>query len=234
MFAAIAWRALVVGLLAGLALTAIQRLQVVPLIVEAESYEQAAPALQLAHHHGVAHEHAHPADAWAPEDGAERTLYTMLANVLAAIGFALVLLSFIALRNQGGWKRGLLWGLAGFAVFFIAPTVSGLHPELPGTVAASLDARQIWWWTAVVATAAGLWLLVFGGELQWRTLGLLLLATPYLIGAPQPEVAGSLAPQALVHAFFPATAIANGVFWLVLGLLAGALWKQPQSDGHSV
>jgi len=230
MFAAITWRALIVGLLAGLLLTAIQRVQVVPLIVEAESYEQAAPAPE--HAHGAAHQHQHAADAWAPEDGIERTLYTVLANVLAAIGFALVLLSFIALRNQGGWKRGLLWGLAGFAVFFIAPTVSGLHPELPGTVAAGLDARQIWWWTAVVATAAGLWLLVFGGEIQWRALGLLLLVTPYLIGAPQPEVASSLAPQEMLQAFFPATAIANGVFWLVLGLLAGAMWKQPASDGH--
>jgi cobalt transporter subunit CbtA len=214
MFAAIAWRALIVGLLAGIVLTAVQTVQVAPLIVQAEAYEQAAPATPA------------EAEEWAPQDGIERTFYTGLSNVLAAIGFALVLLSFIALQNQGGWKRGLLWGLAGFTVFFAAPTLSGLHPELPGTVAASLDARQIWWWTAVVSTAAGLWLLVFAGQLPWRGLGLLLLASPYILGAPQPEVAASLAPEALSHAFLPATAIANVVFWLVLGLAAGAVWKQ--------
>ena len=217
MFAAIVWRALIVGLLAGIVLTAVQTLQVIPLIVQAESYEQAEQAQ---------HPAATEQEEWGPQDGIERTLFTGLSNVLAAIGFALVLLSFIALQNQGGWKRGLLWGLAGFTVFFAAPTLSGLHPELPGTTAAALDARQMWWWTAVLATAVGLWLLVFGGEWLWRGLGLLLLISPYLIGAPQPEVIASLAPEALAHAFLLATTIASAVFWLVLGVLAGAFWTQ--------
>ena len=223
MFAAIVWRALLVGLLAGIALTAVQTVQVVPLISHAESYEHSAAATTT------------EGQQWAPEEGTQRTLFTLLSNVLAAIGFALVLLSFIALRNLGGWRRGLLWGLAGFMVFFIAPTLSGLHPELPGTVAASLDARQLWWWTAVVSTAAGLWLAVFSVELPWRGLGLLLVVTPYLLGAPQPEVAASLAPEAMVHAVISATAIASGVFWLLLGLLAGLLWKPPSAPaGHAV
>lgn len=236
MFAAIAWRALIAGLLAGIVLTAVQTFQVVPLIIQAESYEQAEPAAGHGHHDHGHHHHSDDGagqEEWEPQDGTERTLYTALSNVLAAIGFALVLLSFIALQNKGGWQRGLLWGLAGFAVFFAAPTLSGLHPELPGTVAASLEARQLWWWTAVVSTAAGLWLLVFGGELPWRGLGLLLLISPYLIGAPQPGEATSLVPDALLAAFLPATAIASAVFWLILGLLAGLLWKQPAQPEQS-
>ena len=46
-----------------------------------------------------------------------------------------------------------MWGLAGFAVFTIAPGL-GLPPELPGVPAAPLLSRQIWWVTAVLATAA--------------------------------------------------------------------------------
>ena len=78
-----------------------------------------------------------------------RNAYTAAANVLTAIGFALLLAAIFALRsantgNSVSWHQGLMWGLAGFAVFTIAPGL-GLPPELPGVPAAPLLSRQIWW-----------------------------------------------------------------------------------------
>ncbi len=102
-------------------------------------------------------DHDHGAEAWEPKDGLERNLYTAGANILTAIGFALLLGGFFAVRSGAtgepiSWHEGLMWGLAGFAVFTIAPGL-GLPPELPGVPAAPLLSRQIWWVTAVLATA---------------------------------------------------------------------------------
>ena len=83
--------------------------------------------------------------AWAPADGMERTTYSFLANIVTGIGFALLLVAVSELA--GGilsWRQGVLWGLAGFAVFTLAPGL-GLPPELPAMPAADLGARQFWW-----------------------------------------------------------------------------------------
>ena len=81
------------GLLVGLAMSLLQSLATVPLILAAETYEQAAPS--PVHEHGSpprVHEHASD-DAWAPADGGERLLFTVLADVVAAVGFAFLLLA---------------------------------------------------------------------------------------------------------------------------------------------
>jgi adenosylcobinamide kinase/adenosylcobinamide-phosphate guanylyltransferase len=49
----------------------------------------------------------------------------------------------------------MFWGLAGFAVFTLAPGL-GLPPELPAMPAADLLARQVWWIGTAAATAIGL------------------------------------------------------------------------------
>ena len=237
--------AVLAGLLAGLVLTGLQKLQVSPIISQAEMYEDAASAAQPApepapahaHEHASAHEHEHehehthaaaPAGehqhehgGWQPENGAERTLYTTLANVNLGVGFALLLAAALCLRGAaGGWRSGLLWGAAGYAIFFIAPSL-GLPPEVPGSAAAPLAERQFWWLSTVLMTAVGLALLVFGRGWPFKVLGAALLVAPHLIGAPQPEVHGGSAPAALAEAFIYATAAANAGFWLVLGGLAG-------------
>src|ERR1700745_2045609 len=64
-------------------------------------------------------------------------------------------------RIAGGtvtWRTGLFWGLAGFATFTLAPGL-GLPPELPGTEAAPLLQRQLWWVTTAAATGGGMALL---------------------------------------------------------------------------
>ncbi|KAJ33181.1 cobalt transporter, partial [Agrobacterium tumefaciens] len=135
-FRNIVFTAVLVGILGGLAVSAMQAFGTTPLILQAETYEGAGG--EAAHSHeatapgAVVPAHEHNEEAWAPADGFERTAYTVAANVLTAIGYALVLTGLISLRGtNGGWREGLLWGVAGFAAVMLAPMI-GLPPELPG------------------------------------------------------------------------------------------------------
>ncbi|HYM30120.1 MAG TPA: CbtA family protein [Candidatus Cybelea sp.] len=206
MFARILYAALIAGVVAGLLVSGVQRLKAVQLIQVAETYEQVA---------AKQHHEAQSGD-WEPAGGLERTAYTVLANILAGIGFALLLGGAFALRGGIDWRRGLLWGLAGFATFALAPAL-GLPPELPGSDAAPLAARQIWWIGTAVATGGGLWLLVYGPRIPWRVVGALLIALPHTIGAPVHSGHGGLVPADMARDFIAASLIGNLLFWLALG-----------------
>ena len=219
---------IVAGVIAGVALTVLQWGALTPLIIEAESYEgaragEAMPEGGTAAHSAAAHDHEgnghdHGA-AWTPEDGIERGAWTALSNVATAIGFALLLVALFAWRGATTWRQGLLWGAAGFVVFFANPAI-GLHPELPGDFAAGLLDRQLWWLFAVACSGAGVGLLLLAPKRTAKIGGALLLLVPHLAGAPHPEVAGGLAPHVLGEHFFVASAATNAVFWLLLGLAA--------------
>lgn len=219
------------GALAGLLLTLVQQAQVSPLILKAEVYEDAdaaavAAASQSTHGRSSAEHEHNEHEALQPANGVERTLFTALVNISLAVGFGLLLGAAICLRGEvSGWRAGLLWGLAGYVVFFVAPSL-GLPPEVPGTAAAPLGERKLWWLITVVMTASGLLLLIFARTWQVKILGAVLLVVPHLIGAPQPQVHISAAPVELAHAFIYATAIANAVFWLTLGSLMGFFYKK--------
>jgi cobalt transporter subunit CbtA len=221
------------GLLAGLLLTAVQSIQVIPTLLQAEVYEEKAAAPDISNHshadNGNSQTHQHEAEAWQTQNGWERTFFTAVANVSLGVGFALLLGA--ASNIRGGishWRNGLLWGLAGYTIFFVAPSL-GLPPEVPGTEAANLKDRQLWWLMAVFDTAAGLWLLFFSKTNLNKLLGTLLLISPHTIDAPQPEVHSSVAPLELENTFIVATAFANALFWLTLGGLMG-LFSVKKSD----
>lgn len=235
--------AVIAGLFAGLALAAVQMFTTVPLILQAETFENAAPAEPAAaapadaHAHAAGtpeHDHAaapaaeaagheHDADAWAPADGFERYAYTFGANALTGIGFALLLIVASELAGGiAGWRQGVLWGMAGFAVFTLAPGL-GLPPELPAMPAGDLVARQIWWIGTAIATAAGLALIAFRGTLPLSILGVALIVIPHIIGAPKPDDYATPVPESLHHDFVVAVTVTNLLFWVVLGGLVGAL-----------
>ena len=270
MFQRILLASIVAGVVAGIALTALQSGAVTPLVLAAETYETAGgdPALlphrhgdsththaagglahehdghsllrgdpettpdgnraaadaaatghghgDSAHHHGLGHGHG---DAWAPGDGIERTLWTAVSNVATAIGFALLLVAVFAWRGGATWWHGLLGGAAGFFVFFVNPAI-GLHPEIPGSFAAALLDRQLWWLLAVACSAAGMALLLLAPRAVAKLGGAVLLVVPHLAGDPHPEVSGGLAPDGLAGAFVVAAAATNAAFWLVLGVVA--------------
>lgn len=213
------------GLLAALLLTLLQSFWVAPLILEGETYEQAPAAEMHAHDPTAMVAHAHDAEAWEPENGWQRILSTTGGNLVIAVGFALMLAGIYTLHAPRRTREGLLWGVAGFLVFCLAPNL-GLPPELPGTAAADLTLRQTWWIGTAASTAAGLALLVFGRNVLLKGLGLAILLVPHVIGAPQPEVHESLAPEALEQQFIIASLLTNAVFWLGLGLISAWLFRR--------
>ena len=211
MFRRIVATALLAGLAAGFVLFVVQQAWVAPLILQAETFETA----------GVeASAHGQP---WAPEDGVERTLYSLLADVMNGFGFALLLGAAIALAARAvEWRHGLLWGLAGFVVFGVAPAL-GLPPDPPGVDAGELGPRQAWWLGTAAATALGLWLLTLTKQRALKALGVLALVAPHIIGAPTADIHGGPVPPQLVNEFIAASLIATGAFWLVLGAMSGHL-----------
>lgn len=177
-------------------------------------------------------QHEHDENEWAPADGLERALYTVAANTLAGIGFGMLLAGCLALRDrQVDWRRGLLWGGAGFLTFTVSPFF-GLPPELPGMPAADIVARQTWWLGTVLATAAGLALIAFEIKAVPRfasvALGILFLLLPHLVGAPQlPEAElASRVPPYLSSEFAVASLGSGAVLWLVLGAASGWLYDK--------
>jgi cobalt transporter subunit CbtA len=262
--------ALVAGIVSGVLFSVAEQILTVPIIIEAESYENTArellsevdpPATKevvddhhkqehshandhphapaqgdnhhaddehtAAHAHDQAHSHGDHAHASQAEGSgfagfSERTLYTLLASVLTGITFALLLAAAMTFYGKGNARLGLLWGLAGYLAFFVAPSL-GLPPELPGTTAAAIEYRQLWWVSTVIATIAGLALLVFAKSMVLKGVGLLLLAIPHFVGAPVPIHHSSLAPEELSRAFIWMTAIANFIFWVSLGVLTAFL-----------
>ncbi|MFW9266627.1 CbtA family protein [Pseudomonas sp. NR3] len=211
------------GLLAALLLTLLQSFWVSPLILQAETYEK-APAAEV-HEHAAGVAHSHDAQAWEPEDGWQRVLSTTGGNLVVAVGFALMLAGLYTLREPTRTSQGLLWGLAGYATFVLAPTL-GLPPELPGTAAADLAQRQMWWIGTAACTAVGIALIAFGRHWLLKVLGLATLLIPHVIGAPQPDVHSMLAPEALESEFKLASQLTNVAFWLALGLISAWLFRR--------
>jgi len=123
------------------------------------------------------------------------------------------------------WQTGLYWGLAGFAAFTLAPGL-GLPPEVPGTEAAPLLARQVWWVATVAGTCGGLACLFFGRKPLWCLAGIALLVTPHIYGAPQPAEFKSAAPEAIEHQFIVAVVITSLVFWAAARTLSGYFYKR--------
>lgn len=247
MFARLLAATLASGVLAGVLISLVQEVTTTPLILQAETYEsqaEAGPApaqamlwRQVRGDSGIRFVHGDEssggtgagngdATAWSPEDGIERTLFTVLANIVTGVAFAALLVAAFGLRGAPvSARKGVVWGLAGFTVFAAAPSL-GLPPEVPGAMAAEIGIRQAWWALAAASTAAGLWLLVFQSRIAFHIVGVALLALPHLIGAPHPDHVGGLVPPELAGQFVSASLATSLVFWAMLGWLAGRFYEQ--------
>lgn len=225
---------LAAGLLAGLLVTPAMYLKTVPLIIQAEVYEEAGgghshgPAEAAPHEHAAetpAPDHAATAAPAEEEAGAElpfgRLGNTILANLVAGAGFALLLGGIALLIGRPiTVQNGLYWGMAGFFAVAFLPAL-GLSPELPAMPAADLAERQLWWISTVVLSGVGLYLIVLRGEIWAKLLGLIAIIAPHLYGAPHPEDIASPIPSLLASQYAVASLATNLFMWAVIGLALG-------------
>ena len=224
------------GLAAGLLTAVIQEATTTPIILEAEKYENGVQPPD----HGAADSasvESRPADVaeahdeWSPADGVERTLYTTLATTVTGVGFGLALLGAMLLAGVPiSGRTGLAFGSAGFAAVTLAPAL-GLPPEIPGSGAAALEARQIWWFATAVATAVGIAGLLLTRRLALQIGGVLLIALPHVVGAPRPETFISTAPAELAGHFAATSLAVTAVFWAALGSASGAIYQRLARSG---
>jgi cobalt transporter subunit CbtA len=221
------------GLAAGILAAGLHFVFVQDLILTGEAYETGAAvhfggtATDAGHDH-AAHDHGdhdHDHGGGLARDGLTVAFYMLLQvayGLLLVAGFALARL----LGREVTAREGLLWGIAGFVAVQLAPAM-GLSPELPGSVAADLSARQVWWWGTVVATVGGLALIGYGRGVAAVAAGAVLLALPHVIGAPQPEGFHGTAPPEVAAAFAARVLGVGLAAWAVLGWVAGRLWAPP-------
>ena len=222
MFGRIVLTALAAGAIAGVFVWGAHMVKTTPLILQAEVYENAAPTRS----HGTAPASAVEDESWAPADGIERGAYTFLADMLSSIGFAFMLTGAMALTGRGvDWQKGILWGLCGFATFYLSPAF-GLPPELPGMGGADLHDRQLWWLATATCTAGGLALIFLAGPRAAKAAGGVLILIPHLVGAPGHEIGPSPLPAELAAQFAVTTLVITGLFWMLLGALSGYFYRR--------
>ncbi len=245
MFKSMLTGALIAGFAAGLIAALLHFWFVQGLILTGERYEAgevthfAAPAghdhaamqgaeadgadAEAGHDHG-AHDHGAPA--------ASRDVLTVAFTVLIYVSYGLILVAGMAAARLAGARigavQGLLWGVGGFAVFQLAPAM-GLAPELPGTIAADLGARQVWWWATAVLTAAGLLALGYGKRPWLFVLAGIALALPHVVGAPALDEYHGVAPPELAAAFAARVLGVGLVAWSVLGWVAGSVLARDEA-----
>lgn len=235
--------ALLAGIAAGLIMGAIQHVRLTPLILEAETYEKAAPS----HDHAAAGGTEQPAaetgaastghvledEGWAPADGWQRTLSTTVASVMSGAAFAAILAGISLLTGLPITRdNGIIWGLCGFLAATLAPA-AGLPPELPGMPAGDLLARQIWWVGTIAATGAAIYLLAVRRETWAIVAAIVLIGLPHIIGAPMLPPEESAVPPGLAAEFAANSIAANAIFWALIGSFTGVAINRFAKDIYS-
>jgi cobalt transporter subunit CbtA len=220
---------LLAGLLAGLLIAVLQQVTTTPLILLAETYEKqgevasAAPPAPDAHKE---HDHAAHADGWKPAEGLPRFFYTGITTIATAVGISLLLIAAMIFAGDPiDERRSLAWAIAGFVVSGLAPA-AGLAPELPGSGAGELVARQLWWIGTAVATALALWAFLRMESPVARLGAFVLLLAPHVIGAPHPHAFESKVPAEIAAQFAALSLVVQGLLWAFAGIAVGLLWPK--------
>ena len=226
------------GVISGLVISLVYQFSTVPLILQAEVFEEnrahigeGSSKLQSASFNvshinngktATIYVHDNKNDKNLSKEkttnNIERIIYTGITTILTGIGFALLLVSGMAIRGDPvNFRVGILWGAAGFCAFTLAPTM-GLPPELPGMVAGDLLVRQTWWIITILLTIVALWTFIFSKKISFQIIAIILLIAPHAVGAPEPEIlsANTLPPE-LAAKFASVSIGVSALFWMLLG-----------------
>lgn len=219
MIARVLTTGLIAGLVAGLAVAALQHFTTTPLILAAEVYEAA--------------QHAHNAAEAGPTfSGLSRTAATSVATVAVSIGYALILLAAMLFSGDAiAPRRAALWGACAFAATGLA-TALGLAPQLPGMAETELAARQIWWLATALSTGAGLYALLRLDSATAKLVGVALIVAPQFF-APTPAAPESTAPAELAARFAASSLAVQAISWALAGVLVGLVWRFMAREGES-
>jgi cobalt transporter subunit CbtA len=224
--------ALAAGLLSAFLITQIQAFVTTPMIIKAETFEISSDDHDhTTHNHNEAQNDKKEQvvsddeqEEWGPQNGLERQAYSFLANLVVGIGFSLLLIVGLTFEKAPfGNGRGVLWGLAGFAVFTLAPNL-GLPPELPTMPAADITTRQIWWLATILLSAAGLGVTVFGKSPVIKILGLVFIALPHIWGAPHASGDSDVPPELAAH-FASSVIVLSAIFWVMIGYFSSLVFN---------
>ncbi len=250
LFVRLIWCALLTALIVGSVQFGLEQWHAVPIIHAAEVFEsqklEGDPS--QAREQVSQPEHVHESAAADEDETQHRAAWTWVANVLHS--FSMALLMFVVM-GWWIWKRGgaiatsrlaLAVACAGLLSLNLWPAL-GLSAKLPGMDAAALGARQAWWLlaaaSAVLACASLAGIATKGLASHWRwCAALLLLALPFIVGAPHPAadpLAGFSAQaraqlQELEREFIWTTHWISLSFWLSLGCVGGWVfgrWVKP-------
>ena len=229
--------AAIAGLGSGLLAAALQIWFLQPVLILAEMHESGAAGNMAGAIEGGAHGHGHDGQDHGHGDGRADAEYGAAAraglvfafSALIYTGYALVLaacMSLAALRGAAlDARTGAIWGVAGFAVFQMAPAFS-MPPETPGMAGADVDLSQIWWWSTAAATALGLGLLAFGTGWVKRIAGAALILAPHVAGAPQPDGHAGAVPPEVAGLFVSRALGVSLIAWTAMGALAGRFLRE--------
>jgi len=215
--------AMAAGLLAAVLVSMVEVFTTTPMIMAAEELEIGAPIIHDQLQPDPAEvdpntvSHAHDPNAWAPQKGMERFLYTVLANAVTGIAFSLLLVVGLTCGDaKVNQTKGLLLAAAGFTAFTLAP-VLGLPPELPAMPTVDLQDRQIWWVVSVGCTLGSLYCLFWAKVGALKVIGIALLILPQAWGAPQPTTDVSQVPATLAAQFAATSIVISAIFWGLIG-----------------
>ncbi len=208
------------GLAAGVVAALLQFWLVTPLLLEGELYESGIRTHFAASLDAPVQSPAGPAEGLS--QNLSRHAMTAGFNLVTYTAFAFLMVAAMALAARSGraptWRIGMVWGVCGFVVMHLAPAI-GLPPELPGTIAAEIELRQVWWFGTAASTALGLGLLAFGRGIL-PVIGIAALLLPHLIGAPHLDTYFGIAPPELAAEFVARSLGVAAASWVVLGALS--------------
>ncbi|MED5578513.1 MAG: CbtA family protein [Nitrospinota bacterium] len=216
MFQRIIFSASIAGLLSGILLTFLQHVWIIPIIRNAEKLE-----IKSAHNTKNTHHNKHVNGRMFSNPNYK----SLIANTITSIAFALLMISSGGFVKNFDAKRGLFWGIAGFIIFSLMPSIV-ITPKLPGDISLPLSEHNMLWILTTTCTAIGLLFIIFFDKNSAKFFGLVVILFPHLVSYSFFEIKLTGELEILQEKFHLATLIISLIFWSFLGITSGYFFKK--------